>query len=81
MESLLLLSQMNFLDSQIPRNHNLLPPVSHNGAPNCMQLLLIALPDERRQGILGNLVRCLAHTVAGGGGHLEAALRCSPDRG
>jgi hypothetical protein len=46
-----------------------------------MQLLLIALPDERRQGILGNLVRCLAHTVAGGGGHLEAALRCSPDRG
>lgn len=47
--------------------------------PNCMQLLLSALPDEHRHGVLGNLVKGLAHTVAVG--HLEAALRCSADQG
>lgn len=35
-------------------------------APNCMQLLLIALPGEHRQGVLGNLMKRLAHTVAVG---------------
>lgn len=34
--------------------------------PNCMQLLLIALPGEHRQGVLGNLVKCLAYTVVVG---------------
>lgn len=47
--------------------------------PNCMQLLLSALPVEHRHRVLGNLVKGLAHTVAVG--HLEAALRCSADQG